>query len=329
MAIELTCPGCGKRLRVPDSAAGKKGKCPSCGMVVDIPLPLEEVSEEKQKPRQKVRQKATTVRRPAAKTRRPSSRTSSKLPSKLQRRSATSKLTGKGGGRVKARVREYDPEAAAKRKKRQLIFLLIIGVVIIAGLITTQILYFGPMKRRYMTWRRAMEATDAYLARFTKDVLDNIPVSSLPEESTQLKRIVDRAKRLLQKYKKNIEDAGVKDVVDKIIKKSRLYKYCIELPKLTANILSTLDSILTEKQDYFDEGRKEEWEKNKPEIFKRYLTAYTDLEKRYVVACYLHDAWIKSVFEPHWVEKDWTEWTEKWIGRYIEGEDSLIVSFGG
>lgn len=34
--IETSCPGCGKRLRVRDEAAGKRGKCPHCGAVVNV-----------------------------------------------------------------------------------------------------------------------------------------------------------------------------------------------------------------------------------------------------------------------------------------------------
>lgn len=37
MPIEFHCPQCAKRLRTPDSAAGKSAKCPSCGTVVPIP----------------------------------------------------------------------------------------------------------------------------------------------------------------------------------------------------------------------------------------------------------------------------------------------------
>ena len=37
MPIAVTCGGCGKRLKVPDSAAGKRGKCPQCGATVPIP----------------------------------------------------------------------------------------------------------------------------------------------------------------------------------------------------------------------------------------------------------------------------------------------------
>lgn len=40
MPITLNC-ACGKSLRVPDSAAGKKAKCPACAAVLDVPAPPE------------------------------------------------------------------------------------------------------------------------------------------------------------------------------------------------------------------------------------------------------------------------------------------------
>jgi hypothetical protein len=35
MPISITCP-CGKKLKVPDNAAGKKAKCPACGVVQEV-----------------------------------------------------------------------------------------------------------------------------------------------------------------------------------------------------------------------------------------------------------------------------------------------------
>ena len=37
MPIEFNCQNCGRLMRTPDAAAGKKGKCPSCGATMDIP----------------------------------------------------------------------------------------------------------------------------------------------------------------------------------------------------------------------------------------------------------------------------------------------------
>lgn len=37
MAISVTCGGCGQKLKVADTAAGKHGKCPKCGAAVQIP----------------------------------------------------------------------------------------------------------------------------------------------------------------------------------------------------------------------------------------------------------------------------------------------------
>ncbi|HZN35673.1 MAG TPA: hypothetical protein VFB80_17710 [Pirellulaceae bacterium] len=39
MPIEFSCPACHQLVRTPDAAAGKKGKCPLCGAVVQIPAP--------------------------------------------------------------------------------------------------------------------------------------------------------------------------------------------------------------------------------------------------------------------------------------------------
>jgi RsiW-degrading membrane proteinase PrsW (M82 family) len=43
MGIEVRC-SCGKSLKAPDAAAGKKGKCPGCGAVLTIPLAAQVVS---------------------------------------------------------------------------------------------------------------------------------------------------------------------------------------------------------------------------------------------------------------------------------------------
>lgn len=37
MPIEYDCPQCGAHLRVPDEAAGAKGRCPRCGALSDVP----------------------------------------------------------------------------------------------------------------------------------------------------------------------------------------------------------------------------------------------------------------------------------------------------
>ena len=40
MAISFSCPRCGKKLKAPDSAAGKSSKCPGCGSPVTCPEPV-------------------------------------------------------------------------------------------------------------------------------------------------------------------------------------------------------------------------------------------------------------------------------------------------
>lgn len=42
MPIELTCPGCGKQLRLADEHAGKSGRCPACQATFQIPTASEQ-----------------------------------------------------------------------------------------------------------------------------------------------------------------------------------------------------------------------------------------------------------------------------------------------
>jgi ribosomal protein S27E len=46
MPILIRCPGCQKPLKVKEELAGKKVKCPSCGIPVPIPLPTAEFETE-------------------------------------------------------------------------------------------------------------------------------------------------------------------------------------------------------------------------------------------------------------------------------------------
>jgi predicted RNA-binding Zn-ribbon protein involved in translation (DUF1610 family) len=40
MSITFKCPRCGKKLKAPESAAGKSSKCPGCGATVTCPEPV-------------------------------------------------------------------------------------------------------------------------------------------------------------------------------------------------------------------------------------------------------------------------------------------------
>ena len=43
MAIDVTCPGCKTRFQVSDKFAGKKGPCPKCKVVIEVPAKKDEV----------------------------------------------------------------------------------------------------------------------------------------------------------------------------------------------------------------------------------------------------------------------------------------------
>jgi len=45
MSVELHCPKCGKLIRAPDDAGGKRGKCPYCKETVYVPSPNPEHEE--------------------------------------------------------------------------------------------------------------------------------------------------------------------------------------------------------------------------------------------------------------------------------------------
>ena len=50
MPISFTCEFCGKRLKAPDSAAGKTSKCPQCGKPVTCPEPVYDAEPVVEKP---------------------------------------------------------------------------------------------------------------------------------------------------------------------------------------------------------------------------------------------------------------------------------------
>jgi LSD1 subclass zinc finger protein len=46
MPIDIACPQCKKMLRLPDDAAGKKARCPSCQAIADVPIAAVEIVPE-------------------------------------------------------------------------------------------------------------------------------------------------------------------------------------------------------------------------------------------------------------------------------------------
>src|SRR6476660_9932428 len=66
MAIQVTCEKCGKQLRVKDEYAGRKGKCPACGAVIQIPQAEPEVFDLKDEPKVAPKVAAPMPPRPAA-----------------------------------------------------------------------------------------------------------------------------------------------------------------------------------------------------------------------------------------------------------------------
>jgi predicted RNA-binding Zn-ribbon protein involved in translation (DUF1610 family) len=45
MPINMRCPSCNRTLAAPDSAVGKKAKCPQCGTLMIVPEPIHEAED--------------------------------------------------------------------------------------------------------------------------------------------------------------------------------------------------------------------------------------------------------------------------------------------
>lgn len=67
MPITITCPQCQKKLNAPDTAVGKKIRCPACKAVIDVPA--EEPLEEPEKFEQPDEESAVTEEAPKRKPR--------------------------------------------------------------------------------------------------------------------------------------------------------------------------------------------------------------------------------------------------------------------
>ncbi len=65
MSVQMGCPSCGKRLKVPDAALGKKVRCSGCGEVIRAPVGIS-VSQGKQNPRTSSPSVKKKRKRPAA-----------------------------------------------------------------------------------------------------------------------------------------------------------------------------------------------------------------------------------------------------------------------
>jgi hypothetical protein len=66
MAIQVTCKNCNKQLRVKDEYAGRKGKCPACGGVIQIPAAEPDLFELKDEPAVAPKRIAPPPPRPAS-----------------------------------------------------------------------------------------------------------------------------------------------------------------------------------------------------------------------------------------------------------------------
>lgn len=93
MPIDVACPDCSKRFRVPDAVGGKRIACKNCGGTIPVPSPKTpeavEVAPQKPKPKRKPKSKPASKPKPSSKPRRrPSSARRPSRPRKAVQREA-------------------------------------------------------------------------------------------------------------------------------------------------------------------------------------------------------------------------------------------------
>jgi hypothetical protein len=102
----ISCPDCGRKLRVPDNLLGKKVKCPGCGVkfVGAVEEELEELEE---------------VEAPPPPPRRPRDEAAQKKPSKSRRRDDEEEEEEDGAAKRKRREEDEEDEGDAEPQRRK------------------------------------------------------------------------------------------------------------------------------------------------------------------------------------------------------------------
>ncbi len=300
MAIEVLCPGCGKRLRVPDAAAGKQGKCPACGQVMQIPAaPAGAQAPEPQEPQEprratKRRPDAATrgrtrrtgsrrtgrmaaregvargERRPSERTARPAGRTA-----RMGARGRTARMGAKGEKGKPGRRHEFDPEEYARQKKKKIIMFVCALGALVAAAIVLYVLIAVPINRRWAAFRRWGRDSKKYLDETWKGVFEKIPIDKPPQTASTIEALVKTSKDLFKKLQDNVERSPITDY----IKALKAYKFCGQVPKRLEDLLHRAREI----ERVYRDAEEEEWSEErlqtdlKPAV-KDYMKAFVEAE---------------------------------------------------
>jgi hypothetical protein len=153
MEIKFRCD-CGQALKVGEDAAGKTGKCPSCGKEIHIPTveeaqaqpqPVEVISPPVAQPSSQPSADVGLKKAPARPV--PKARPSfEKVKTRGREKSAIARFRGKAGIRVKPKGAQGEEEGVAappEKKKKQLV---LVGVIVALALIGLLVLYYASYK---------------------------------------------------------------------------------------------------------------------------------------------------------------------------------------
>jgi hypothetical protein len=253
MEIKFKCD-CGQTLKVPQEAAGKTGKCPSCGKPVRIPtieevqaqpVPVQIVSAPAQpqppvasvpaQPPSESALKKVPVRPIAPKA------TKSAL-ERIRPRQArpAAGARSRTGIRVKpkgAEEEEEEYEAPADKKKKQLIIAGAIAAVVLIGIL---VWYFASVKPGAQ-WRQRYQDYKERTLEFSSEVADfcnSYAGKDAPSSSTAFRNNIDRVKSKFE-----VEE-GPKDLAKGDSKMRGLPSY-----KLMVKVLEKLDEALSLVQE--------------------------------------------------------------------------------
>lgn len=313
--ILVQCGQCGKNLRVPAEAAGKKGKCPSCGTLLEIPSRGAAVPAEKKlpKPTPKLRGQTRLVGfrdRPRKSEER--KRGTAKLGASASRRRTTrvgarSKKKGVKERVQKGRKFEYDPEKAARKKKRQLIVMCIIGGALLVFGITYHIIFVSPVQKKKAEFSRLLDDAYGLLEAFNEQV-KRIKSTDLPETPT----LVEKISKAMKSDYKDFEERLKKSEIYEIVGNYRLFKLLAELPKIPDDMIRVLQKVVSvEKEAEEDEWSEERLTKRRYELHTDFIDGYHRLKVKLRTALMYHNAMQKAMNVHTMSKEGWQEWLKE------------------
>jgi ribosomal protein S27E len=336
--IVVQCGQCGKMLRVPSRSAGKQGKCPSCGTLIQIP-PVVETAEvepvETTTPAQAEKKSIPPVRggtRLIGFRKKPSEteergtggwdgrerRSGKDRRSGVDRRSGADRRTigdRRGAG---TRRGEFDPEKEAKKKKRMLILCAIVAVLLIATLIVYQVVVVGPVNKERKEFSLLIEAANSLLESYGNNIKKIKPLE-MPDSPVAIDNISKSMKSSYEEFKNTLKGCSICPKVEKY----RLFTILSEIPQQPDGMVKPVQKFAEDKKTAEEENwEPERLKKRKDDLHDTFLDAYHRMMVKYETArMYLAAIRYAAEGPQEMSEAGWKEWLQANYGRLSkEGE---------